>query len=85
LKNSKTKLENCFLRAFFEFGNALLRDFKTGNPQIDAENEDGFGEQHQLEWLLTRALFCAYATMKLLGIEPKGASVTQEFAEELGK
>ena len=71
-----------FLRAFFEFGNVLLRDFKTGNPEEDQENE--YDESFRLEWLLTRALFAAYAALQLLGIEPK-RSVTHEFAEELTK
>jgi hypothetical protein len=73
-----------FLRAIFHFGEALMRDFKTGNPQIDAENEDGEGERIQLEWLLTRALFAAYDAMKVLGVEPK-LPETAEFSEELSQ
>jgi hypothetical protein len=71
-----------FLRFFLHFGAALLKDFKTGNPQIDAENEDGDGERFQLEWLLTRAFFASYVALELLGIKPD-LSETAEFTESL--
>jgi hypothetical protein len=63
-----------FLRAFFHYGASFLRDFKTGDPKIDAENEDGDGERFQLNWLLTRSLFAAYEAMEILGVKPKLSS-----------
>jgi hypothetical protein len=73
-----------FLRAFFHFGASLLRDFKTGDPKIDAENEDGDGERVQLNWLLTRSLFASYEAMKILGVKPKLSS-EEEFNASNGK
>jgi hypothetical protein len=84
LEEFEGEARELFLRALFSYSAAFMRDFKTGDPKIDVENDDGPGEQFQLEWLLTRALFASYAAMRVLNIEPK-RSVTEKFSEEVGK
>jgi hypothetical protein len=84
LEEFEGEARELFLRAFFQFGAALMRDFKTGDPKTDKENDHEPGEQIQLNWLLTRSLFAAYEAMEVLGVKPK-LSVTQKFSDELSK
>jgi hypothetical protein len=73
-----------FLRAFLHFGASLMGDFKTGNTAIDRDNEDGENERFALRSILQRALFAAYESMELLGVQPK-PTATRLFSEELSK
>lgn len=67
-----------FLRAFFDFGGILLKDFEHRGFDDEAD------ELFQLERLMERALFAGYAAMEVLGVERK-VPVTESFSDECSR